>query len=190
MSNHSNSITNGSHHSSNNNEMNGRGGGSMHPLEMDEDEDDGIIQEGPMDTSISSSGGARGCAVGCRTFTVTTINVCHPLCTVALGLVVAFMGLQLRDLQQQVADDEVAMAALADEITKDQATQQDLGQRVEQEHSLTLYQMAGTFTLLTCLITTFHITQHLSNFHEAVVQRKILAILWMRCVDLLIDFVV
>lgn len=42
-----------------------------------------------------------------------------------------------------------------------------------------LYQLAGTFTLLTSLISGWHVTSHLRNFHNPVVQRKVLAILWM-----------
>jgi len=41
------------------------------------------------------------------------------------------------------------------------------------------YQLAGTFTLLTCLLTIFHMASHIRNMYEPIVQRKILAILWM-----------
>jgi hypothetical protein len=47
------------------------------------------------------------------------------------------------------------------------------------ENSFMVYQLAGTFTLLGCLITMWHMTSHLRNFHQPYVQRKILAILWM-----------
>lgn len=47
------------------------------------------------------------------------------------------------------------------------------------ENSFMVYQLAGTFTLLTCLISMWHMTAHLRKFHEPNVQRKILAILWM-----------
>eukprot|EP00567_Pseudictyota_dubia_P010619 CAMPEP_0197446984 /NCGR_PEP_ID=MMETSP1175-20131217/11757_1 /TAXON_ID=1003142 /ORGANISM="Triceratium dubium, Strain CCMP147" /LENGTH=690 /DNA_ID=CAMNT_0042978163 /DNA_START=140 /DNA_END=2212 /DNA_ORIENTATION=- len=47
------------------------------------------------------------------------------------------------------------------------------------ENSFMIYQLAGTFTLLACLITMWHMTSHLRNFNEPSVQRKILAILWM-----------
>ena len=120
--------------------------------------------------------------------TSTTLHVCHPVATLALAGLVAVLGLQLRALQQQLHEDEAAMLTLQQQMAHDHAAQQDLGQRVQQEHSLTVYQMAGTFTLLTCLITTFHITQHLSNLREPVVQRKILAILWMRFVLLFLCF--
>jgi len=47
------------------------------------------------------------------------------------------------------------------------------------ENSFMVYQLAGTFTLLGCLISMWHMTSHLRNFHQPFVQRKILAILWM-----------
>jgi len=47
------------------------------------------------------------------------------------------------------------------------------------ENSFMVYQLAGTFTLLACLISMWHITAHLRKFREPFVQRKILAILWM-----------
>jgi hypothetical protein len=47
------------------------------------------------------------------------------------------------------------------------------------ENSFMVYQLAGTFTLLGCLISMWHMTNHLRSFHQPVIQRKILAILWM-----------
>lgn len=47
------------------------------------------------------------------------------------------------------------------------------------ENSFMVYQLAGTFTLLTCLISMWHMTAHLRKMNEPDVQRKILAILWM-----------
>lgn len=49
----------------------------------------------------------------------------------------------------------------------------------EIENNFMLYQLAGTFTLIGGLITMWHVTSHLRNFHNPVVQRKVLAILWM-----------
>lgn len=42
-----------------------------------------------------------------------------------------------------------------------------------------VYQLAGTFTLIGCLISMWHMTSHLRNFKQPFVQRKVLAILWM-----------
>ncbi|GMH57221.1 hypothetical protein TL16_g02324 [Triparma laevis f. inornata] len=47
------------------------------------------------------------------------------------------------------------------------------------ENNFMLYQLAGTFTLIGGLISMWHVTSHLRNFHNPVVQRKVLAILWM-----------
>lgn len=96
-----------------------------------------------------------------------------------LAAIVVLLGLQVQSLKSQLTAEDAKIDALQTEVTQQQNNQEDLTDRVEQEHSLTLYQMAGTFTLLTCLFTAFHITQHLQNFNEPVVQRKIIAILWM-----------
>ena len=48
-----------------------------------------------------------------------------------------------------------------------------------QENNFLIYQLAGTFTLLSGLISMWHITSHLRNFYQPEVQRKILVILWM-----------
>jgi Organic solute transporter Ostalpha len=42
-----------------------------------------------------------------------------------------------------------------------------------------IYQLAGTFTVLSCLISMWHMTAHLRKLNQPDVQRKILAILWM-----------
>ena len=47
------------------------------------------------------------------------------------------------------------------------------------ENSFMVYQLAGTFTLLGCLISMWHMTSHLRSFQQPFMQRKMLAILWM-----------
>jgi len=47
------------------------------------------------------------------------------------------------------------------------------------ENSFMIYQLAGTFTLIGCLISMWHMTAHLRHFFEPSIQRKVLAILWM-----------
>jgi len=47
------------------------------------------------------------------------------------------------------------------------------------ENHFMVYQLAGTFTLLACLISMWHITAHFRQFKRPHVQRKVLAILWM-----------
>lgn len=43
------------------------------------------------------------------------------------------------------------------------------------ENSFMIYQLAGTLTLLSCLISMWHMTAHVRKMQEPVVQRKILA---------------
>lgn len=47
------------------------------------------------------------------------------------------------------------------------------------ENSFMIYQLAGTFTLLSCLISMYHMTSHIRKLNQPEIQRKILAILWM-----------
>jgi len=60
--------------------------------------------------------------------------------------------------------------------------------QVEKQRDLTMINMAGTFTLLSCLITMFHMTAHLRKMNQPFVQRKIIAILWMSPVYALTSF--
>ncbi|CAJ1953665.1 unnamed protein product [Cylindrotheca closterium] len=47
------------------------------------------------------------------------------------------------------------------------------------ENSFMIWQLAGTFTLLSCLISMWHMSAHLRELNQPIIQRKILAILWM-----------
>jgi len=42
-----------------------------------------------------------------------------------------------------------------------------------------MYQVAGTFTILSCLISMWHMGSHTRKLNKPTIQRKILAILWM-----------
>ena len=55
----------------------------------------------------------------------------------------------------------------------------EINQRVEKQKDLTIINIAGTFTLLSCVVTMFHMTAHLRKMNQPFVQRKICAILWM-----------
>jgi hypothetical protein len=96
-----------------------------------------------------------------------------------LLVAVIILFYQTQNLQMQLSAEQSELATLQVQVQNQNVQQQDLNERVEQEHSLTMYQMAGTFTLLTCLLTAFHMAQHLAQFQQPVVQRKIIAILWM-----------
>jgi Organic solute transporter Ostalpha len=143
---------------------------------------DGVSSSPPSRSSASSSSSFLWACL-CR-----TLQICQTFIVIVLGVAVVYLGYQLHSLQLQVQAEDDKITALQKQVANQHQNQQDLTDRVEQEHSLTLYQMAGTFTLLTCLLTAFHIAQHLSNFHEAVVQRKIIAILWMSPIYSLTSF--
>lgn len=71
--------------------------------------------------------------------------------------------------QRQIDDLKSSIANSTTEITA----------KVEKQHDLTIINIAGTFTLLSCVVTMFHMTAHLRKMNQPVVQRKIMAILWM-----------
>jgi hypothetical protein len=108
-----------------------------------------------------------------------TLHFCNTFAVAILACAVTVLFVQLQYVSFQLTKEQDELDQL--QITVSEKTQdqiQVLTEKVDQEHSYTLYQMAGTFTLLTCLLTMFHMSSHLRNFHEPVVQRKIITILW------------
>jgi len=69
---------------------------------------------------------------------------------------------------------EVAMVKV--NVDKYVRTTQD---QFSMENHFMVWQLAGTFTVLACLISMWHMTAHLRSFKRPFVQRKVLAILWM-----------
>jgi hypothetical protein len=97
-----------------------------------------------------------------------------------LTIAVVVMFFQLQYVTYMISAQQQKLDNLLYQIQNSQQEQIDqLNDKVEQEHDLTIFHMAGTFTLLTCLLTMFHMSAHLRALHEPFVQRKILAILWM-----------
>jgi hypothetical protein len=47
------------------------------------------------------------------------------------------------------------------------------------EDDFVKYQLAGTFTILGCIISGYHLTAHLRHYYKPEVQRRIMAVLWM-----------
>lgn len=99
------------------------------------------------------------------------------LAVVSVVLVVCVVQIQV--LQHKINGFQSQIDDLVTQVNQQQEQGQQLNYRVEREHSLTLYQMAGTFVVLACCLSAFHISAHLRNYHEPIVQRKIVAILWM-----------
>lgn len=138
--------------------------------------------------SSSSNASSQGRSSTCCTFLAYLYQTCQSVLVLILTVAVTVLGWQVHALFKRIQAEDQKIADLLEQVQNQHDVQENLNERVEQEHSLTLYQMAGTFTLLTCLLTAFHMTQHLGNFQEAVVQRKILAILWMSPVYSLSSF--
>jgi hypothetical protein len=110
----------------------------------------------------------------------TVIQFCNTLLVLILTGVVIFIGMQMQMLNYKMTDQELEIETLKVQVQQKQEGQiQELHQAVEQEHNLTLGTLAGTFTLLTCLISMFHMSSHLQKYNEPIIQRKIIAILWM-----------
>ena len=63
-----------------------------------------------------------------------------------------------------------------DVIHQDMATVQDIQ---DNQNSLMAVQFAGMFTILVILVSGYHLSQHVRHMHLPVVQRKIMAVLWM-----------
>mmetsp|Transcript_25730 Transcript_25730/g.36306 ORF Transcript_25730/g.36306 Transcript_25730/m.36306 type:complete len:170 (-) Transcript_25730:1044-1553(-) len=97
----------------------------------------------------------------------------------ALAVVNALLFLQLQAVTYKVADEQNQLDELKDKLKTQQNQTIIVQEKVEEEHDLTVIHMGGTFVLITCLITMFHMTTHLNKWNEPIVQTKIIAILWM-----------
>lgn len=115
----------------------------------------------------------------CSVWFHACLKITHSAMIALLSAAVIWQGVRLHGLQKQLDATNTRMEELSAKVQNQQATQQDLNDKVEQEQNITIFQMASTFTLLTCLITCFHIYSHLTNFCKPEIQRKIIAILWM-----------
>ncbi len=83
------------------------------------------------------------------------------------------LGQTVTDAEQQIEDEVNKVKVDVDQYVRNTQDQFSM------ENSFMVYQLAGTFTLLSCLISMWHMTAHLRKFQQPAVQRKILAILWM-----------
>jgi hypothetical protein len=140
----------------------------------------------PLSTSSSSPSSSTSylCSL-CRSC-CTFQHFCHCVQLVNCALVCALIFLALQEypkieqLQQQVELDKEEIATLSEEVREKQAGQiKNLHQQVIDEEQFNFLTLAGTFTLLTCLISMFHMSTHLHKHNQPKIQRKIIAILWM-----------
>ena len=115
-----------------------------------------------------------------RSLLGTVLNFCNTFAVTILSVAVVWIFFQLQYVWYSLKEESDRIDALLEEIKNSQNKQMDdLNQKVESNHNLTLIQMAGTFTLLACLITLYHMTTHLRNYNEPIVQKRIVTILWM-----------
>jgi uncharacterized protein YggT (Ycf19 family) len=56
---------------------------------------------------------------------------------------------------------------------------QTVNELADSQNSLLAVQFAGMFTVLVILVSGYHLSQHLRHLYSPVVQRKIMAVLWM-----------
>jgi len=113
-------------------------------------------------------------------------HFCYCVQLVNCGLVCALIALAIQEypkieaLQAQVEEDRAEVAILEEEVRDKQEGQiQTLHQQVMEGQQFNFLTLAGFFTLLTCLISMFHMSTHLHKHNQPKIQRKIIAILWM-----------
>ena len=56
---------------------------------------------------------------------------------------------------------------------------EEVNENVSSQNSLMAYQFAGTFAILGSLISFWHMMNHIRKLNEPMIQRKIIAIMWM-----------
>ena len=83
-------------------------------------------------------------------------------------------------LDTAVAEAKETINAQVEEVRDDMAIYiRVTNQQLSAESDFVKYEIAGTFTLLACLISMWHIWGHLRHLGKPSVQRRVLAILWM-----------
>jgi len=86
----------------------------------------------------------------------------------------------MTELDQTVKDAEAEIREQVDSVKKNfEQYVIQTEDRFSLENDFMVYQVAGTFTVLTCLISMWHMGSHLRKMEQPAIQRKILAILWM-----------
>jgi hypothetical protein len=116
----------------------------------------------------------------------TVQNFCYLVQVINCALLGALLAISLQEypkieaLEKQVEEDKDEIATLEEEVREKQEGQiQELHQQVANEQQFNALSLAGIFTLLTCLISIFHMSMHLQKMNQPQIQRKIIAILWM-----------
>lgn len=97
-----------------------------------------------------------------------------------LVVIVLYEFTRVNKLEQELSAEQNQLDALQEVVKEKQEYQiKELNNEVEKQQTYTNYMLSGTFTLLTCLVSMFHMSTHLSKMNQPMIQRKILSILWM-----------
>mmetsp|Transcript_27720 Transcript_27720/g.62136 ORF Transcript_27720/g.62136 Transcript_27720/m.62136 type:complete len:449 (-) Transcript_27720:1281-2627(-) len=115
----------------------------------------------------------------------TCLRVGNAGCLALLTCTTAVMFIQIQALALRVSSTQQQIDDLTSSL---QSSQQDIEAKVEQQLDFTVINLAGMFVLLTCLLSFYHMSSHLRNMHQPVIQRKILSILWMPVIYALTSF--
>ena len=122
-----------------------------------------------MDESASSSRtSANPLAIAGRFLNIGALGI--------LSAVSTILFIQLQAVSLRVASEQYQIDELKKQV---ESSSTEIVHQVEKQHDLTIINIAGTFTLLSCLVTLFHMTSHLRKMNQPFVQRKVMAILWM-----------
>ena len=135
--------------------------------EEDDDDESNFTPLSPPISPRSSSSNNMLVNIG-RFLNVSAIGV--------LSTASVLLFIQLQAVSLQVASEQKQIYELRQTIEQSNS---DIQVQVEQQKDLTIVNIAGTFTLLSCIVTMFHMSAHLKKMNQPFVQRKIMAILWM-----------
>lgn len=62
-------------------------------------------------------------------------------------------------------------------VGKIESSTYEVRQKVEKNRNLTVINMVGTYTLLACMVTVFHMSAYVRKMNQPFVQQKIMSIL-------------
>jgi hypothetical protein len=113
-------------------------------------------------------------------FRWSCMNFLSSFATLIIAGMTIFLFVQMQYLTFEMSTQAKHLADLEERYENQTAPMiTELNNKVVLQESWTLYQMAGLFVLLACLLTMFHMTTHLRHYYQPDIQRKIVTILWM-----------
>ena len=186
-----NADENGHHNSGNNSNIRYRDGSKVSPRHRqrgDRERNSNHRREEDRPQQYESSSYLASFCRSCCTFQhfcyIVQLVQCGLICGLIYWVSKEYPKLQaldhLDDLQKQIDQDRADIEALQEEVhTKQEGQLETIEESLKQEQRNNFLSFAGIFTLLTCLISMFHMTTHVHRLCQPKIQRKIIAILWM-----------